>query len=486
MKIPEVSLPPAPLRIESLDQEGRGIARRDGKTIFVEGALPGELVTASVYRKKPSFEIAYTDTVLKASSARVTPRCAYFGRCGGCACSTSICPPRSPRSSACSRTRLWHIGKVKPEEMLAPIHGPAWGYRHRARFTARYVPKKGGALVGFHEKRSSYVADMASCEVVPGAHLGAARPPAPHAGATVDPPAPAADRARRRRRADVLVLRVLDPPSAEDEALLRSFGERHGVYLYLQPGGPDTARPFHPPQAPICTMCCPNSTCGSISSPTDFTQVNHAVNRVLVRRALKLLAPQPGERIADMFCGLGNFSLPIARSGAQVVGIEGSAALIARARNNAARNGLAENSRFEAMDLFKIDAAKLAALGRFDGMLIDPPRDGAVELVKGAGGGRAAAHRLCLLQPGNARPRRRGAGARQRLPAQGRGRRQHVPAHGARRIDRCFRARRERTSDAVTTKKAPRKGALFPVLETVLSRARPRRPSGAAAGWRRC
>jgi 23S rRNA (uracil1939-C5)-methyltransferase len=185
--------------------------------------------------------------------------------------------------------------------------------------------------------------------------------------------------------ADVLVLRILDPLILEDEAVLRAFADRHRVFLYLQTGGPETAAPFHPPEGVDLHYALPEYDVRIYFKPTDFTQVNHAVNRVLVRRALTLLAPQPGERIADLFCGLGNFALPIARSGAEVLGIEGSEVLVAGARTNAARNGLTDRARFVAMNLFTVDSEKLARLGRFDAMLIDPPRDGAIEVVKTLG-----------------------------------------------------------------------------------------------------
>jgi 23S rRNA (uracil1939-C5)-methyltransferase len=375
----------APLRIESLDQEGRGIARRDGKTIFVEGALPGELVTASIFRKKPNFEIGYAQSVLEASSSRTTPRCVYFGLCGGCALQHIDFPTQVAAKQRVLEDALRHIGKVAPEEILAPIQGPAWEYRHRARFTSRYVAKKGGALVGFHEKRSSFVADMKSCEVVP-ARISALLPLLRELVGTLS--------IRERlpqielavgEGADVLVIRVLEPPTAADEALLRAFADRHRVYLYLQPGGPQTITPFHPAGGADLYYVLPEFDVRIYFEPTDFTQVNHAVNRVLVRRALSLLAPEPGERVADMFCGLGNFSLPIARTGAEVLGIEGSDALVARAQSNAERNGLGGRAQFRSMNLFEIDAERLASFGRFDRMLIDPPRDGAMELVKSIG-----------------------------------------------------------------------------------------------------
>lgn len=385
MKIPDLHILPAPLEIESLDQEGRGIARRDGKTVFVEGALPGERVTASVYRKKPTYELAQVGTVLKASAARVAPKCAYFGLCGGCALQHIELRAQVAAKQRVLEDALWHIGKVEAEEILAPIHGPGWGYRHRARFTVRHVAKKGGVLVGFHEKRSSFVVDMTSCEVVPqriSAMLPALREML--TGLSIRQRVPQIELAVGEG-ADVLVLRVLEPPSAEDEHILKAFGEHHRVHLYLQPGGPHTARPFHPAQGVDLHYVLPEFDVRIYFEPTDFTQVNHAINQVLVRRALRLLAVQPGERVADMFCGIGNFSLPIARSGAHVLGIEGTAGLVRRAQANATRNGLGDTTRFEAMDLFTIDAAKLDALGHFDRMLIDPPRDGAIELVKALG-----------------------------------------------------------------------------------------------------
>jgi 23S rRNA (uracil1939-C5)-methyltransferase len=385
VKITDVHTAAAPLCIESLDQEGRGIARRDGKTIFVEGALPGELVTVSVFRKKPKFEIGTAQAVIRASSSRTEPRCVYFGRCGGCALQHVDVATQVAAKQRVLEDALRHIGKVMPEEILAPIHGPAWEYRHRARFTVRHVAKKGGVLVGFHEKRSSYVADMMSCEVVP-ARISALLPALREliGQLSIKQRLPQIE-VSLGEGADVLVLRVLEAPTAADEALLKAFAEQHDVYLYLQPGGPHTATPFHPPAGADLHYALPEYDVKIYFAPTDFTQVNHAVNRVLVRRALRLLAPQPGERIADMFCGLGNFSLPIARSGAQVLGIEGSDALVARARDNAARNGLAERTRFSAMNLFEIDAQRLSALGHFDRMLIDPPRDGAAALVDALG-----------------------------------------------------------------------------------------------------
>ena len=372
-------------KIESLDHEGRGIARRDGKTIFIEGALTGETVTASVYRKKPSFENANVQRILRESSQRVTPQCVNFGRCGGCSMQHLDARAQVAAKQRVLEDNLWHIGKVRADQMLSPIQGPTWGYRRRARMTARYVAKKGGSLIGFHEKKSSFVTDMSSCEVL-----------LPRVSKLLPALREMVGKLSIRERmpqievasgdtVDVLVLRVLEPPSDDDKALFKAFADQHGVHLYLQPKGPDTAYPFWPEQPADLYYALPEFGIKMPFFPTEFTQVNHDVNRVLVHRALALLAPQPGERVADMFCGIGNFSLPIARSGAHVTGIEGSASLVKRATENAAYNGLSDVAQYRTMNLFEINADTFAALcapGRFDRMLIDPPRDGAAELVK--------------------------------------------------------------------------------------------------------
>jgi len=370
------------LLIESLDQEGRGIARRDGKTIFIEGALPGETVTCSSYRKKPTFEVATLSEVLKPSAQRVTPRCRYFGLCGGCSLQHFDARAQVAVKQRVLEDSLWHIGRVRPEQVLPAIYGPAWGYRHRARLTVRHVPKKGGALVGFHEKRSSYVADMESCEIMPPRISGLLRPLRELVNAlTIHNRVPQIEVAIGDE-ADVLVFRVLEPPAEADLEFLRQFAERHHVELYLQPGGPGSEHPLPPAQPADLYYELPEFGLRIGFAPTDFTQVNHAVNRVLVRRVLSLLDPQPGERIADMFCGVGNFTLAIARRGATVVGVEGSRELVRRATANAEANGLSAAANFVERDLYQNAGDPLAGLGRFDRMLFDPPRDGAVELVK--------------------------------------------------------------------------------------------------------
>jgi 23S rRNA (uracil1939-C5)-methyltransferase len=370
------------LKVESLDQEGRGIARRDGKAIFIEGALPGETVTYSVYRKKSSYEQATVVSVIKESALRVTPRCPHFGSCGGCSLQHFDARAQVAVKQRVLEDSLWHIGRVRPEQVLPAIYGPAWGYRHRARFTVRHVAKKGGALVGFHEKRRSYVADMNSCEVLPPRLSALIRPLRDLVGAlSIRSRLPQIEVALGEG-ADVLVLRVLEPLLPPDVELLRGFAARHGVRLYLQPGGPETAAPLSASDETDLYYALPEFDLKIRFSPTEFTQVNPLVNGVLVRRALMLLAPQPGERVADLFCGVGNFALAIARGGATVVGVEGSDALVRRAEQNAEANGLSALASFVERDLYRSADNLLDGLGRFDRLLLDPPRDGAADVIK--------------------------------------------------------------------------------------------------------
>ncbi len=290
---------------------------------------------------------------------------------------------------------LWHIAKLRSASLYPVIQGTSWGYRYRGRLSVRLVPKKGGILVGFHERRSSYVADMDSCEVLPP-EISVLLPRLRELVSTLSIPdrLPQIEVAVGEREGGdsghgnklfVMVLRILEPLTLQDESLLRAFSDTHGVVFYLQSGGPDTVTLFHPLDAPSLQYTLPEFDVTHRFRPTDFTQVNHGINRVLVRRALALLAPQVGERIADMFCGLGNFTLPIARSGATTVGIEGSKALVERAQANAVANGLNANCDFQVANLFEATPESVAALGRFDKMLIDPPREGAMELVKSIG-----------------------------------------------------------------------------------------------------
>jgi 23S rRNA (uracil1939-C5)-methyltransferase len=385
------------LTIESLDQEGRGIARAEGKAVFVEGALPGERVSTEVVKRKPTYEIARTLAVHRANAARVTPRCPHFGVCGGCTLQHADEALQVAAKQRALEEALARIGRVRPDTLLPAIAGPAWGYRYRARLSVRDVPKKGGILIGFHERRSSYVADMRECHVLPpkiSRLLPAVRalvesmsirtrlPQIELAvGERLTPAAVASTQAPGERLVHALALRILEPLTALDETRLVAFADAHGVEFWLQPGGPDTVVPFYPATASLAYTL-PEFDVALPFAPMDFTQVNAAINRVLVRRAVQLLDPQRDERVADFFCGLGNFTLPIARRAAHVVGVEGAKALIARAKANAARNGLVEKTTFVAANLFSADPDTVAALGRLDRALIDPPREGAVELAK--------------------------------------------------------------------------------------------------------
>lgn len=374
------------VNIESLDHEGRGITHVDGKVIFIEGALPGEKVTYSVYKKKPSYEMATLREIIHSSFMRVTPKCPHYGVCGGCSMQHLEESGQIAVKQRVLEDDLWHIGKVKAQSILPAIHGEAWGYRQRARISVKDMSKKKGkVLVGFHEKRSGFVVDMHRCEVLP-----------PHISALIEPLSQLVGQLSIRERlpqieialgqnVNVLVLRIMDPLTPADETLLKVFADKHDVQFWTQTKGPDTVHPFYPLDAPPLNYTLPEFGITMPFKPTEFTQVNPVINRLLVRRALTLLDPLPGERIADLFCGLGNFTLPIARRGATVIGVEGSAALVARAVSNAEYNGLAHMAEFRQADLFQATPESLAGLGHFDKILIDPPRDGAAEVIKALG-----------------------------------------------------------------------------------------------------
>ena len=348
----------------------------EGKVVFVEGALPGERAVVRVFRQKPRFALARAISVEQPSAGRREPRCPHFGVCGGCVLQHAEGALQLEAKRDGLEQSLARIGKTAPERWLPSVQGEEWGYRRRARLSVRRVPEKGGVLVGFRERRSTYVANLRECPVLPD-EISALILPLKDLveSLSIHDRVPQIEVAVGDNAA-ALVFRHLLPLSDADLARLRAFALEQRVHVWLQPGGPDSAHPLEPAVSELYYEL-PEFAVRLHFRPTDFTQVNHAVNRLLVARALELLDPQPGERIADLFCGLGNFSLPIARRGAEVVGFEGSRELVERARANAAANGLL--AQFEARDLFKED---LSAFGSFGKMLLDPPRQGAIEIVK--------------------------------------------------------------------------------------------------------
>ncbi len=375
------------MKITALDMDARGIGHlqnedgTQGKVVFVDGALPGELVSIQTYRKKPHWENALMTELHVESSQRVKPKCSYFGVCGGCSMQHLTADAQVAIKQRVLEDNLWHISKVKPKTLLRPIYGPTWGYRYRARLSVRNVVKKGVVLVGFHEKKSRFVANTETCEILP-----------PHVSRMM---LPLRDLISRLSIIDdlpqielavgedvtAMVLRIMKPMSAADELLLKAFADEHKVQWWLQTAGPDSAEIYYPTE-PQLHYLLPEFGVKMPFKPTDFTQVNHHINRVMVARALRLLDVQPDERVADLFCGLGNFTLPLATQAKEVVGIEGSKALTERAFENAAANGLSDKTSFSTRNLFEITAGDLIALGKFDRYLVDPPRDGAMALCE--------------------------------------------------------------------------------------------------------
>lgn len=421
--------PPAeiliPVDIESIDLEGQGVGHHDGKVVFVRGALPGEQVVARIVRRKPRHDVAQTVSVARPSPSRVTPRCPHFGVCGGCSIQHVDPLAQVAFKQRVLEETLSHLGRTRPEHVLAPIVGPAWGYRYRARLTVRHVPKKGGVLVGFHERGSSYVADMLECHTLPP-HVSALLPALRQLveGLSIRDRLPQIEVAvgdRDRELITALVFRVLNDPSEADLERLRGFVAAHGLEGWLQSRGPESIVPLPGTTPRRLGYSLPDFGLWMGFSPTEFTQVNSGVNQVLVTRAVRLLAPGPDETVADLFCGLGNFSLPLARRAGRVIGIEGSRELVRRAEETARANGFRVDATdpddggaapeaddrvaagaqaapsapaaalpdrsgarvaFRVADLFAFDEARWQALGRIDCCLIDPPRDGAMAVAR--------------------------------------------------------------------------------------------------------
>ena len=362
-------------RVEALNHEGEGVVRA-GKTVFVGGALPGELVSFIRRRRQRQHDEAELVEVLEPAAARVRPRCAHFGVCGGCALQHLDSAAQLSIKEAQLRDSLERIGRVTPRAWLAPLQGPQWQYRRRARLGARYVAARGRSLVGFRERLSTRVAELERCEVL-----------AAPVDALLAPLGALLTRLSIRERmpqvevaiaetATVLVLRVLTPPTAADEELLLDFERVHSVRIYLQPGGMASVRPLREPAA-VLEYTLPEFDVRLQFEASDFIQVNAGLNRALVGRVLELLELDAGAQVLDLYCGLGNFTLPIARRAGAVVGVEGEAGLVARARANATRNAIA-NAEFHSADLAG-EACMSASWAQraYSHVLLDPPRVGA-------------------------------------------------------------------------------------------------------------
>jgi 23S rRNA (uracil1939-C5)-methyltransferase len=382
------------VEIESLDQEGRGVGRREGKAVFVEGGLPGELVIYERRRNKPNYEIGRAVRIERESALRVVPRCPHAGlhagACGGCSMQHVEVRAQVAIKQRVLEDTLWHIGRLRPLTVLRPIAGPDWQYRHRARFAVRYVARKSGVLVGFHERASSYVADIRQCEVVPR-HVSDLLLPLRELVGRLSlrerlPQIELAIGEQDGRTHTVLVFRVLAEPTDVDRSELVAFERAHAVDIWLQTAGPDSAAPLGAGAPSRLELALPEYGVRIPFGPTDFTQVNHRINQALVSRVVRLLAPAPDEAVADFFCGLGNFTLPLATRAAHVVGIEGSAALVERARLAAAANGLDKRAQFESANLFELTHDGWQRLNAVHGflrkILVDPPREGALAIAR--------------------------------------------------------------------------------------------------------
>ncbi|MDH4289591.1 MAG: 23S rRNA (uracil(1939)-C(5))-methyltransferase RlmD [Aquincola sp.] len=374
------------LEVESLDLEARGVSHdAEGKVVFIEGSLPGERVQVHIHRRKKNWEQGTVSAFARESSQRVRPACPHFGlhagACGGCKMQHLHPAAQIAVKQRTLEDDLWHLGKVRPERVLRPIEGTSWGYRDRARLSVRHVAKKGTVLVGFHERASRYIADMQECHVLPP-RVSALLLPLRDLVMSLD----ARETVPQLELAAgdavlALVLRHLEPLSDRDLSRLRAFGALHRVQWWLQPKGPDTVHRLDAGGARLAYGL-PEFGVVMPFEPTDFTQVNSGINAVLVGRAVRLLDPRPDDRVIDWFCGLGNFTLPIATRAREVLGVEGSEALVLRARANAERNGLGARATFAARNLFEVTPDTVVADGSAERWLVDPPREGAFALAK--------------------------------------------------------------------------------------------------------
>jgi 23S rRNA (uracil1939-C5)-methyltransferase len=394
IEIEKKLLPEGWLQVDALDIDAQGVARRpDGKVVFIEGALPFELVSAKVNRRKNNWEQATLTEIHRESSQRVRPRCPHFGlhegACGGCKMQHLHEGAQVAIKQRVLEDNLWHLGKVKADNILRPIEGPPWGYRWRARFSVRHVHKKHTVLVGFHERKSRYVADIRECHVVPPHVSNLLLPLRALIGAMDAIETCPQIELACGDEVTALVLRHLEPLSEGDLGKLRQFAADHaGVQWWLQPKGPDTVALLDP-ASPELSYALPEFGITMPFRPTDFTQVNPHINRVLVSRALRLLDVRSDERVIDWFCGLGNFSLPLATRAREVLGIEGAEALVARSRQNYELNRARAvpgrelcATQFVARNLFEMTPEMLTRDGVAQKWLVAPPREGAFALAK--------------------------------------------------------------------------------------------------------
>lgn len=382
---------PAPaiftLDIESIELEGRGVAHDEtGKVHFVEGAITGERVVAELVKSKPSYSRSVVTQILRPASTRVEPRCPHFGVCGGCAMQYIEPDAQVATKARALEDLLERIGGQRDYTVMGPLFGSAWRYRHRARLTTRFVEKKGGMLVGFHEKASTYVTKLSECHILPK-HVSELIPVIARFLETLS----IYQRIPQIELAvgdlcTAMVLRHLEPLSASDLSSLKAFGLKHSIDWWLQPSNSASAHRLneHDAELPSVQLAyqIPSFGIRMLFKPTDFTQVNHLINDSMVSKAVSLLELKQDDKVLDLFCGLGNFSLPLATRSAYVKGFEGSEDLVKRAGQNAEENGLSGKVEFHVRNLFEVTAPEWESWGQHDKVLIDPPRDGAIEVCK--------------------------------------------------------------------------------------------------------
>ena len=366
--------------VVSLAHDGRGVARVDGKVVFVDGALPGERVILAFTKRRRHLDEARLVEILRPSADRVAPRCPHFGVCGGCSLQHLSAAAQLAAKQAQLMEDLARIGRVVPERILAPLEGPAWAYRRRARLGVKYVHKKGRVLAGFREREKPYLADIRRCEVLaPGLEDLPAELAALVETLSIRERVPQVEVAAGDAAA-ALVFRVMQPPSEDDIARLADFGFRRQLQIFLQSGGPGTIVPLVAAPAPLA-YAIDGFDVQIRFGPADFVQVNRSINAAMVAAAVAALEIEPGDEVLDLFCGLGNFTLPLARRAGAVVGVEGDPGLVEKAQQNAAANGI-DNARFHAANLFEPGGFGPWAERRYDLVLLDPPRAGAEEAIR--------------------------------------------------------------------------------------------------------